>query len=123
MLCVSQGAVWLILVVVFRFRKKGVKLSRGGVSFKLAVPGGCIEFRKPASELGQVQGIEGFDSLLQGFHIGHGLLSDSPPISLTRTAWRRPPQTANAITGNHAAGISRSSRQRIAIGRSPSWLS
>jgi hypothetical protein len=31
-------------------------------------------------------------------------------------------QTANAITGNHAAGISRSSRQRIAIGRSPSWL-
>jgi hypothetical protein len=31
-------------------------------------------------------------------------------------------QTANAITGNYAAGISRSSRQRIAIGRSPSWL-
>ena len=51
MLCVSQAAVWLILVVVFRFRQKGVKLSRGGVSFKLAVPCGCIEFRKPASEL------------------------------------------------------------------------
>ncbi len=30
--------------------------------------------------------------------------------------------TASAIAGSHAAGISRSSRQRIAIGRSPSWL-
>ena len=29
-------------------------------------------------------------------------------------------QTAKLIIGNHAAGISRSSRQRIAIGRSPS---
>ena len=34
-----------------------------------------------------------------------------------------PLQTANPITGNHPTGISRSSRQRIAIGRSPSWLS
>jgi hypothetical protein len=36
----------------------------------------------------------------------------------------RPPlsSTANAIADIHIAGISRSSRQRIAIGRSPSWL-
>jgi len=33
------------------------------------------------------------------------------------------PQTANPITGSHAAGICRSSRQRIVMGRSPSWLS
>jgi hypothetical protein len=124
MLCVSQGAVWLILVVVFRFRQKGVKLSRGGVSFKLAVPGGCIEFRKPASELGQVRGIEGFDSLLQGFHIGHGLFVRFAAHQSDANRLASPsPQTANPITGSHAAGISRSSRQRIAIGRSPSWLS
>ena len=63
----------LISVVVFRFRQKGVKLSRSGVCLKLAVPSGCIEFRKPAPELRQVRGGESFDSLLQGFHIGHGL--------------------------------------------------
>jgi hypothetical protein len=40
-----------------------------------------------------------------------------------RSAKFRPPQPTNAITGNQAAGICRSSRQRIAIGRSPSWLS
>ena len=33
------------------------------------------------------------------------------------------PHPTNAITGNQAAGIGRSSRQQIAIGRSPSWLS
>ena len=73
MLCASQWAVGLISVVVFRFRHKGVKLSRGGISLKLVVPSGCIEFRKPAPELRQVRGGESFDSLLQGFHIGHGL--------------------------------------------------
>jgi hypothetical protein len=52
MLPASSWAVWLISVVVFRFRQKGVKLSRGGVSLKLAVPSGCIEFRKSAPELG-----------------------------------------------------------------------
>ena len=40
-----------------------------------------------------------------------------------RSAKPRPPQPTNAVTGNQAAGIGRSSRQRIAIGRSPSWLS
>jgi hypothetical protein len=39
-----------------------------------------------------------------------------------------PPQTANAMDGeeqpdSHAAGISRYNLHRIAIGRSPSWLS
>jgi len=34
-----------------------------------------------------------------------------------------PPQTANPIPCIHPAGIGRSSRQRIAIGRSPWWLS
>ena len=53
MLCVSRWAVRLVSVVVFRFRQKGVKLSRSGVSLKLAVLSGCIEFRKPAPELRQ----------------------------------------------------------------------
>ena len=34
---------------------------------------------------------------------------------------RQPHHYAKQPPGSHAAGISRSSRQRIAIGRSPSW--
>ena len=107
----------LISVVVFRFRQKGVKLSRSGVSLKLAVPSGCIEFRKPAPELRQVRGGESFDSLLQGFHIGHGLSvrftahqSDANRLASPPPSNRQRRCTAKQQPGSHAAGISRSSR-------------
>jgi hypothetical protein len=107
----------LISVVVFRFRHKGVKLSRSGVSLKLAVPSGCIEFRKPAPELRQFRGGESFDSLLQGFHIGHGLSvrftahqSDANRLASPPPSNRQRRCTAKQQPGNHAAGISRSSR-------------
>lgn len=117
MLCASQWAVRLISVVVFRFRQKGVKLSRSGVSLKLAVPSGCIEFRKPAPELRQVRGGESFDSLLQGFHIGHGLSvrftanqSDANRLASPPPSNRQRRCTAKQQPGSHAAGIWRSSR-------------
>jgi hypothetical protein len=107
----------LISVVVFRFRQKGVKLSRSGVSLKLAVPSGCIEFRKPAPELRQVRGGESFDSLPKGFHIGHGLSvrftahqSDANRLASPPPSNRQRRCTAKQQPGNHAAGISRSSR-------------
>jgi hypothetical protein len=99
----------LVSIVVIRFRQKRVKLSGGGVSLKLAIPDGCIEFRKPAPELRQRHWVKGFDGLLEGFHIGHGLSAgansgQSDAIRLTSL--------------RHS-----SSRQRIAIGCSPAWFS
>jgi hypothetical protein len=141
-------AVKLISVVVFRFRQKGVKLSRGGVILKLAVPCGCIECRKPAPELGQGRGFESFDSLLQGFQIGHGLsVRFTAHQSVANRLASPPPQTANGrctakqqLVCNTTAGVQLNSRaavqpgcrdlpleppQRLpyAIGRSPSWPS
>ena len=41
-------------------------------------------------------------------------------IQRTLSRWALPPHTANASSGTNAAGIALCSRQRIAIGRSPS---
>lgn len=64
MLCVSQWLVWLVSVIIFRFRQKGIKLFGGGIILKLANLGGCVEFRKPAPELCQRRVVEVFDGLL-----------------------------------------------------------
>jgi len=111
-------AVKLISVVVFRFCQKGVKLSRGDVILKLAVPCGCIECRKPAPELGQGRGFESFDSLLQGFQIGHVLsVRFTTHQSVANRLASPPPQTANGrctakqqLVCNTTAGVQLNSR-------------
>jgi hypothetical protein len=94
----KQEAVRLLLLVILRLCQKGIKLARGSISLKLAIPGGCIEFRKPAPELRQFRGVEGFDSLLQGFHIGHGLSVRS---------------TAHQSDANRLASPTPANRQRL----------
>ena len=77
----GRGCAWLASVVVFRLRQQGVQLACGEVGFKLAIPGGGIEFRKPAPELCQCGGIQGCNGLLQSFEFGHDLAPSRSALS------------------------------------------
>jgi len=73
MLCASQLAVRECPIIIFSFFQERIKFAGCGVGLQLSIPGGGIERCKPTPELSQGRGLEGFDGLLQGFHIGHGL--------------------------------------------------